>query len=152
MTGHQRFRPAWVWGGRTLEMQLAWLLVAVILALCACAVPSLRHQIQATGILILSTEVHSRQLEQLAMTGEGTNSVPTSLTSQPPSKTWTWTAHWDGQRIWAQAPSPAGAPQRVFSVALSAQAASAPQWAAGWRCQAVASVRLSAPDLPPVCR
>ncbi len=152
MTWHQRFRPAWEWGGRTLEMQLAWLLVAVLLALCARAVPSLRHQIQATGILILSTEVHSRQIEHLAMTGEGTSPVLFALKTQPPSTTWTWTAHWDGQRIWAQAPSPNGTPQRMFSVALSAPAASAPQWAAGWRCQAVASAGLGATDLPPVCR
>lgn len=152
MTGHQRFRPAWRWGGNTLETQLAWLVVACLIALCALAVPAIWRQAQGAGVLIQGTEVHSRQVEQLAVSGDGASPVPAALTTQPSLSTTTWTAHWDGQRIWAQAPGPTSAPQRVFSVALSTSAASAPQWAAGWRCQAVASVRLSTPDLPPVCR
>jgi hypothetical protein len=145
-------RPAWSWGGRTLEMQLAWLIVACLMALCAGAVTAIGRQLQGAAVLTQSTEVHSRQIEQLAMTGDGTRAVPITLSTQTSSSTSAWTTHWDGQRIWAQAPGPNGTPQRMFSVALSAPAASAPQWAAGWHCQAVASAGLGATDLPPVCR
>lgn len=141
-----------MWGGRALDVQLAWLVVACLMACCALAAPAMLRQVQGLGVLTLSAEVHSRQIEQLALTGEGTSPVPVVLSDHRPSRPLTWVTHWDGQRIWAQAPSPTGAPQRVFSVALSAPAASAPQWAAGWRCQAVAAARLSTPDLPPVCR
>ncbi|MDZ7814048.1 MAG: hypothetical protein U5L74_13495 [Ideonella sp.] len=148
----QRFAPAWMWAARTLEMQLSWLLVAGLMALCAGAVTALVHQVQGVAVLTLSTEVHSQQIEQLAMTGEASSPVVARLSTPGTSPTQTWTAQWDGRRVWAQVPGPTGTLQPAFSIALAAPAASAPQWAAGWRCQASPSSALRASDLPSVCR